>query len=364
MNGSQGRVSRRSALPRPSRSTYAKAGVGIARIHRGHRKLAKVLQGTFPVKTKESGQVLLGIGHYAGLVSLGWGMALALHSDGVGTKVIVAQRAEKFDTVGIDCVAMNVNDVICVGARPIAFVDYLALREMDEDLVGEIAKGLAEGGRLALTPVVGGETAVMPDLFSGGEKAFDLAGTVAGLVRKNRIITGESVAAGDMVLGVESSGLHSNGYSLVRKVMRDHIEHDLKVHELGRPLLDELLEPTRIYVQPVLKLIRNVAVHGLAHVTGGAYTKLNRLVGRKKLGFRLEYMPDPPAIFKAIQRLGRVSTREMYRTFNMGIGLCVVLPKESLDEASSVFESFGMKSHAIGTATSERGVYLGATRLD
>lgn len=347
----------------PVGSPYARLGVDIDKIKKGHSQVAKILKASFP-RTSGLGRVLLGAGHYAGLVSLGGGVALALHADGVGTKVMVAQAAGKFDTVGIDCVAMNVNDVICIGARPVAFVDYLALKQMDEQLVEEIAEGLAKGGKLAATPIIGGETAIMPDLFTEGDKVFDLAGTVAAVVDEKRIVSGSAIGVGDVMLGVESSGIHSNGYTLVRKVLDEHIRKRLSPRELDRPLLDVLLEPTRIYVKPVLKLLEQVDVHGLAHITGGAFTKLNRLAADRPIGFKLSSMPKPPPIFKLIQRIGRISTREMYRTFNMGIGFCVILPKDEAEEASSIFEKAGMGTHLVGGVGGREGVYLPGIRLD
>jgi phosphoribosylformylglycinamidine cyclo-ligase len=332
--------------------TYRDAGVDIKKVKKVHETIGDLIASTHKVRG-----VLSGYGHYAGLMEIN-NMALAMHTDGVGTKVLVAQMASKFDTVGIDCVAMNVNDIICVGAEPLAFVDYIAVRKADEKLVREIMRGLVKGAKEANVAIIGGETAIMPDVISGYKRAFDIAGTVVGMVEKDRIVLGDRIAVNDLVIGVESNGLHSNGYSLVRRVLLRKYSISERVGELETTLAEELLKPTRIYVRPVMEVLKKMHVHGLAHITGGAFTKLSRLTN---LGFELE-MPESPAIFKLIQKHTRLNEREMYSTFNMGIGFCIVIPEGYENSVRRIFRRYGMNSHVIGRIGG-KGVYIGRTRL-
>lgn len=236
---------------------------------------------------------------------------------------------------------MNVNDVICVGAEPIALVDYLALERAQLSLVNQIMKGLQKGAQEAGVAVVSGETAIVPDLV----RSFDLSATVVGLVRKDKIITGDKVKAGDIVLGLPSSGIHSNGLTLARKLML--------TPRTNPRIARELLRPTRIYVKPVTRLLKSgIPVHGLAHITGGAYSKLKRIGLRAHLGFHLDKLPDPPMIFKRIQAKGRISNREMYRTFNMGIGFLVICPKQAARRAREVVPDL----KRVGYVTHSRSV--------
>lgn len=277
------------------------------------------------------------------MIDIGHGYALALHSDGVGTKVLVAEACHRYNTIGIDCVAMNVNDVICLGAEPLALVDYLALQEPRPKLVTEIMRGLQRGAREAGVAIVSGETAILPDVVKG----FDLAAMVIGLVRKDRLITGEQTQVGDVILGLRSSGIHSNGLTLARKV--------LLTNRFDAPALRELLRPTRIYVNPILRLLRSkVRVHGLAHITGGAYSKLKRIGQRSGVGFVLDKLPKPQPIFRQIQSKGGISDREMYRTFNMGIGFLVVCAMHSTKQLKSLLPG----AIEVGYATSSRSVVI------
>ena len=300
-----------------------------------------------------TGKVVSGFGHYAGLIKLGSEL-LALHSDGVGTKVLVAQVMNKFDTVGIDCVAMNVNDVICVGAQPVGFIDYVALRQPNEWLLQEIAKGLVEGARQSQMAIVGGETAVLPDVIAGdSENAFDLAGMVMGVV-KGKPVLGSSIKPGDVILGAESSGLHSNGYTLARKVLLSKYSVDDNTDHLVQTIGEELLIPTRIYVRPVMEILKKkIRVCGLANITGGSFTKLARL--NTKVKYDLDDLPVSTGIFRQIQVDGEIDTKEMYRTFNMGIGFCVIAPKASADDIVSIFAKYKMHCKAIGRIEKGRG---------
>ncbi len=346
-----------------AKGAYAKAGVDLAKVRGIQRSLATTLSATFRNRTEGAGTPLIAIGHYAGLVELGGGRALALHADGVGTKVLVAQALGKYDTVGIDAVAMTVNDLVCVGAEPIALLDYLALEREDESLVKELMKGLVVGAGRAGAPVVGGETAVMGDVLKGvGGHGFDLACLGAGVVDKDRVVDGSSITAGDAILGFPSSGLHSNGYTLARKVLLRRHRLDEFVPALDKTLGEEILTPTEIYVRPVLKLLRKVEVHGIAHVTGGAYGKLMRLAGRRKVAFRLEPQEAPP-IFRMIREEARLSTKEMYSTFNMGTGLCAILPASELEEAVRICRKEGVAAGPVGSVGTGRGVYVAREKL-
>ena len=324
--------------------TYAKAGVDIKKIKKAHKSIAELLKETFSSRNGKFGKVLTEIGHYAGLIDIGNNKVLALHVDGVGTKVLIAQTLNKYDTVGIDCVAMCVNDIICMGAEPVALVDYLAVEEPNEEMINEIMKGLVEGAKQADVAIVGGETAVMKDVITGTKgKGFDLAGMCIGVVKKDKIITGEEMKVGDVVIGLESSGIHSNGLTLARKV-------------LSQDYYEELLKPTRIYVKPVLEIIKNCEVHGLANITGGAFSKLMRIGEKAGVGFLLDKMPELPEIFKLIQKEGNVSDREMYRTFNCGIGFCIVVPEDEQEKVIKICEKHGIKGKKIGKIVEEEDV--------
>lgn len=336
--------------------TYKDTGVDIKKVKKAHKAIEDLISETHGFKEG----ILSGYGHYAGLIEVN-DKVFALHTDGVGTKVLVAQMARRFDTVGIDCIAMNVNDVICVGAEPIAFVDYIAVKKADRKLTNEIMKGLVKGAREAGVAIVGGETAVMPDVIAGNKHAFDLAGTVIGMADKEKLVLGNKIENKDVIIGVESNGLHSNGYSLARKVLLKKYNIKEKIKELDKTLVDELLRPTRIYVKPVLEILSKIEVHGLAHITGGAFTKLTRLNGN--VCFKLDRMPEPHAIFKLIQKHAKINDKEMYSAFNMGIGFCVIAPENVSDDVIEIFKKYSMRSSVIGKITSGKGVYTGKTRL-
>ncbi len=311
--------------------TYKDAGVDISKVKGIQKSINDAIFAGKPGAL---------VGHYAGIVKIG-GKSIAIHTDGVGSKVLVAQDMGKYDTVGIDAIAMNVNDLICIGARPIAGVDYLALAKEDAELVSEILKGLVRGAKESGIDIVGGETAIMPDVIKGGEKPFDLAFTVIGEVGEP--ITGQGIKPGDIILGLESSGLHSNGYTLARKI--------LNFKKWGA----QMLEPTRIYVKPVLEMLATGKVSGLAHITGGAFSKLMRL--NKKCGFLLSSLPTPSPIFLALGEAVQ-DEREMHRTFNMGVGMCVIASLDSAGEIISIAKKHGVPAFEIGRIIPESGVYL------
>jgi phosphoribosylformylglycinamidine cyclo-ligase len=265
-------------------------------------------------------------GHYASVIKLDERSGIALSTDGVGTKLLVAEELGRFDTVGIDCVAMNVNDVICVGAEPLAMLDYIAVQRADPAVCEEIGVGLARGAELAGVEIPGGELAQLGDLVS----SVDVSGACFGTVALDAIVDGAAVQPGDVVIGLPSSGIHSNGYTLARSALTGIPLDD---ERLGRPLGEVLLEPTEIYVKPVVELLRSAAdVRGLAHITSGGTANLLRLAA--EVGYEIDAPLPVPPVFALIQEQGRVSEEEMYDVFNMGCGFCVVVP--AADEAPTL----------------------------
>ncbi len=295
---------------------------------------------------------LLGFGHYATVIDTGGPQALALATDTIGTKALVAQALGKFDTAGIDCVAMNANDIVCVGAEPIAMVDCMLVEEMDEAFLAEIAVGLREGARRARISIPGGETARVPEMLRGARpgRAFDLGGTCAGLVERDRILTGVGVAAGDALVGFASSGIHSNGFTLARRTFREAgWEFGRHVEEFGRTLGEELLEPTAMYVDLAMSLLRELDVRALFHITGGGFLNLRRL--EAEAGFTIEALPPVPAIFGVIQHLASLDDAAMYAEYNMGAGFCAVVPEAEADQAIALGKTCGIEGWRLGAAT-------------
>ena len=335
--------------------TYARAGVDVSQVRKSHEALAQRLESTFKTRKGKVGYPVFPIGHYAGLVDLNDGRVLSLHTDSVGTKVIVARMMRKYDTIGIDCVAMCANDLICTGAEPITFLDYLAIAKHDRHIVDEIAVGLVEGAKQAGMAIVGGETAIVPDLLSD-EGGLDLVGMAAGICKEPELILGDEIRSGDALVGVASSGIHSNGLTLARKTLLGEYKLKENVPELGRSIGEELLEPTRIYVKPVLEATRKLEVHGLAHITGGSFAKLDRIIGQARLGADIDQLPPTPGIFRIIRKNGRVSDREMYRTFNMGIGFILICPQRAENAAIRLFVRHGHNAFVIGRVEKRRGI--------
>jgi phosphoribosylformylglycinamidine cyclo-ligase len=289
---------------------------------------------------------------------------LSLHTDSVGTKVLIAQMMRKYDTIGIDCVAMCANDLICTGAEPISFLDYIAMSRPDRAIVEKVAIGLAKGAKEAAMAIVGGETAIVPELLTenGG---FDLVGFAAGFSKKKDLILGDRVREGDVLIGVSSSGIHSNGLSLARKILLRKYNLKETPNGLERSLGDELLEPTRIYVKPVREMTGKIEIHGLAHITGGgAFMKLERVVGQAKLGADLDSLPEPLGIFRLIRRTGRVSDSEMYRTFNMGIGLIIVAPESETNRIIRTFRKHRQTAMPIGRVEKKPGIRINGKSLN
>jgi phosphoribosylformylglycinamidine cyclo-ligase len=338
-------------MPRKAGLTYADSGVDMRKEDIAMDRIIPLFDKTCAYRTKV-GKSVAKIGHFAGLVQLNKRQVLAIKTDGVGTKVFIAEMMKKYDTIGIDCVAMNVNDIICTGAEPISFEDYIAIQDPDPDVIEQIAVGLCEGAKISRINIVGGETAVVPEVVRGiGEgKGLDLVGMCVGIVESNKIIDGSSLKEGDSLLGISSSGLHSNGYTLARRILLQEMKFDLDRYfrELGRTLGEELLEPTYIYVPEIKEMLRqNLEIKLMAHITSRGFLNLNR-VG-KGYGFVIEKLPsDPPAIFKLIQKCGRVSDEEMYNRFNMGVGMCLVLPKREADAAIDIIEKHDRQALVLG----------------
>jgi phosphoribosylformylglycinamidine cyclo-ligase len=309
--------------------TYAKSGVDIFKEEKAIKNLLS------NIKTKRTGIGKPLGGHYAGMIDFG-DYALVLCTDGVGSKVLIASEIKKWDTVGIDCIAMNVNDAICVGAEPLAFVDYLAIDNPKPEITKEIGKGLQKGADLANISIIGGETASLPELING----FDLAGTCLAYVKKDSIITGGKITPGDIIIGLSSNGLHSNGYTLARKVVKNA---KLKYNDSfkdglypGKTVGEVLLTPTQIYVQEIVELLKKIKIHGIAHITGGGLRNLPRL--NKNVKFVIDDPFEPQPIFKFIQKYGNIDNKEMYQTFNMGMGLAVIVAKKDANQALKILK--------------------------
>ena len=337
-------------------TTYKKVGVDITEIKKTQNVIGRIISTTY--NSQKLAKVEHGFGHYAGIVQIPGKKFLATHTDGVGSKIIIANMLKKYDTIGIDCIAMNVNDIICVGATPISFVDYIAANKNDQRVFKQIVKGLAYGAKLAQVPIIGGETAIMPDLFSGNKFTMDLAGTVVGITSKRKMVFGKSIKSGDVIIGIKSSGLHSNGYTLARNVLFPKYKLNDKIKGIGH-LGRSLLKPTEIYVKPVLDALTKCKIHGLAHITGGSFTKLLRL---KNIGYDLDNLPKPPPLMQLIEDCG-VENREMYKTFNMGIGFCIVSPKNNVTKIQNIFKKHGFTSYEIGKIISKKGVFINSRKI-
>jgi phosphoribosylformylglycinamidine cyclo-ligase len=336
--------------------TYAKSGVDIFK----EEKAIKGILSNIKYQRKGIGKPLGG--HYAGMIEFGE-YALVLCTDGVGSKVKIASEVCKWDTVGIDCIAMNVNDAICVGAEPVAFVDYLAIDDPKDKITKEIGKGLEKGAELSNISIIGGETASLPEIVSG----FDLAGTCLAYVKKDEIITGESIIPGDIIIGLSSSGLHSNGYTLARKVIK---ENNLSYkdsfpddHYTGKTIGEILLTPTQIYVKETIELFKKINVHGLAHITGGGLRNLPRI--NKNVNFFINDPFEPQQIFKFLQNYGNIEDKEMYQTFNMGMGFVIIVAEKDAKTSLKILKNFSKtKVKIVGKIKKGSGVRFERLNLD
>lgn len=326
---------------------YKQTGVDTAEADAGLGHIIKRVQGTWP--RHGSGRVVLPIGYFANVVELD-GIGVALCTDGVGSKTIIASMMQKYDTIGIDCVAMNVNDMICVGARPLSLVDYIAIDRADAAMLDAVAVGLCAGAHMANISISGGETAQLKDIVHG----FDLVGMAVGRVDLDKVISGKDVVAGDVVIGVRSSGIHSNGLSLARKAFFESHSYrvDHKFDELDVSLGEELLRPTDIYVPEAMEILRQVAgVKALINITSDGLLNLARV--EAKVGFEIDRLIEPHPIFPLIQRHANVADSEMYEVFNMGIGFCYVVDAKDEALTISILQKYHRHAQRIGYAVAD-----------
>jgi phosphoribosylformylglycinamidine cyclo-ligase len=333
--------------------SYARAGVDVSAADQAIGALVGVLR---TIDTGRASRTVPLPGHYAAVLEIAPNLGIAVGTDGVGSKLIVAEQTGRYDTVGIDCIAMNVNDVVCVGAEPIAVVDYLAVERTDPDVFAAIARGLKAGAELAGVEIPGGEVAVLPELIRGhpSPTGFDLTAACFGTVALDRIVTGAACAPGDALIGLPSSGLHSNGYTLARRVL-EPLGLDTRPAALGGDsVADALLEPTVIYVRAVLELLRSgLPVHGLSHITGGGLSNLLRLSG--EVGFAVEAPLPVPAVYELIREHGGVPEAELWDVFNMGCGFVVVVPEAAAGDAVALLAAHHPGTARIGSVTAEAG---------
>jgi phosphoribosylformylglycinamidine cyclo-ligase len=328
---------------------YARAGVDQSLSGRAVSALVAVLAG---IRTGRESRAALASGHYANVLRLDDERGLALSCDSVGSKVIVCEQVGRYDTIGIDLIGMNANDVICVGADPIALLDYIAVEEASAEVLEQIAIGLRHGAEQAELEIPGGELAVLPDLLRGhpSPRGFDLVGFCIGLVDLDAIVTGERIEVGDALVGIPSSGIHSNGLTLARGVLGD-LDEEVD----GRTVGALLLEPTVIYVKAIRELLESdVDVRGLAHITGDGFLNLLRLEGQA--GYRIDAPLPVPPVFELIAERGGVEDAELYEVFNMGCGFCCVVPVEDAGVAVELLSRHHPGVAVIGRATTAHGV--------
>ncbi|MDO9573608.1 MAG: phosphoribosylformylglycinamidine cyclo-ligase [Candidatus Contubernalis sp.] len=336
--------------------SYKKAGVDIDAANLAVEKIKGLVQKTY------RNEVLTDIGGFGGLFALNVEKykepVLVSGTDGVGTKLKIAFLMDSHLTVGIDLVAMCVNDIAVLGAEPLFFLDYLAVGKLEPEKVSQIVEGISNGCRQAGCALIGGETAEMPGFYAPGE--YDLAGFAVGVVDKGNIINGSNISVGDKIIGVASSGLHSNGYSLVRKVLLEGKESRLQDFKpsLGCTLGEELLKPTTIYTGLVLELLKNNNINGMIHVTGGGFYENIPRVLPPGTGAVIDHQWSIPPIFPLIQEEGNITSREMFRTFNMGIGFILVVPSGEENNILEVISRYGQKGWTLGEVVSGEGVEI------
>jgi phosphoribosylformylglycinamidine cyclo-ligase len=330
--------------------TYRDAGVDI---ETGNRfvELIKPI-----VKATSRPEVITDIGGFGGLFKLNTEKysdpVLVSGTDGVGTKLKLAFQMDKHDTVGVDLVAMCVNDIVVQGAEPLFFLDYFATGSLAPEKAAEVVKGIAEGCKLANCALIGGETAELPGFYNDGE--YDLAGFAVGVVDRNDIVDGSSIQVGEVVIGIASNGLHSNGYSLARKIVDERIAGGLEVRypEIGYPLGEALLRPTRIYVKAVLNLLRDFKIQGMAHITGGGLLEnVPRILPRHCCAVIEKSAWPKPALFEILREAGQLAEQEIYRTFNYGIGMVLVVPKHQADDILLQLNALHEEAWVIGEIT-------------
>ncbi|HAZ4580022.1 TPA: phosphoribosylformylglycinamidine cyclo-ligase [Listeria monocytogenes] len=331
-------------------NAYSKAGVDV---EAGYQVVERIKKHV--ARTERIG-AMGALGSFGGMFDLSSlnlkEPVLVSGTDGVGTKLLLAIEADKHDTIGIDCVAMCVNDILAQGAEPLFFLDYIATGKTDPVKMEQIVKGVADGCEQAGAALIGGETAEMPDMY--GADDYDLAGFTVGAVEKQKLITEGAVQAGDTLIGIPSSGIHSNGYSLVRKIFFKDNEFtlDAEISELDVPLVEELLKPTRIYVKPVLEVLKEVDVHGITHVTGGGFVENLPRMLTNDLAVKVELGSWPVLpIFDVMKKYGQLNEMEMYEIFNMGIGMVLAVAKADVERTLEVLVQNGEAAYVIGEVT-------------
>ena len=335
---------------------YKKAGVDIEAGYKAVELMKKHTKSTFDKN------VLGDLGSFGGFYSIaGENLkepVLVAGTDGVGTKLRYAFIADKHDTIGIDCVAMCVNDVVCQGAKPLLFLDYFAVGKLFPEVAERVVSGVAEGCRQSGCALIGGETAEMPGFYAEGE--YDLAGFCVGIADKGKIINGNSIKAGDTLIGLGSSGIHSNGFSLVRKLFGEDKKELEKVNaDLGHSLLEEALTPTRIYVKTVLSLIEKFEIKGIAHITGGGFIENIPRIFPKGIGAEIDINSyELPAVFRLLKKLSGLDNGKIYNTFNMGIGMVLCVDSAIASDVKKAAEALGEKAYIIGKTVSGEGVTL------
>lgn len=331
--------------------TYRSSGVDVEAGYEAVRLMKKHAESTF------NKNVLQGLGSFGGMYDIG-DRVLVSGTDGVGTKLKVAFVLSKHDTIGIDCVAMCANDVVCHGAKPMFFLDYIAMGKLEPAVAADIVKGVAKGCRQAGCALIGGETAEMPDFYNRGE--YDVAGFCVGEVKKEKIITGKNIKKGDVLIGLKSSGLHSNGFSLVRRiVMMDKAALSQYIHSLKKTLGEEIMTPTKIYVKTILDLIKSYELKGVAHITGGGFIENIPRIMPKGLGARIDLGSwDIPPIFDLMVTDAKLKPNEAYNTFNMGIGMVIAVDADKANDVTLAARDMGEESFIIGSVVEGEGVEL------
>jgi phosphoribosylformylglycinamidine cyclo-ligase len=329
------------------RDIYKDTGVDTTEADAGLGHIIRRVKSTWP--RHGTGRVVLPIGYFANVIEVD-GAGVAICTDGVGSKTIIATMLGKYDTIGIDCVAMNVNDLICVGAKPLSLVDYIAIDHVDAAMLDAIAAGLCEGAKMARISISGGETSQLKDVVKG----FDLVGTAVGRVDLDKVISGKDVAEGDIVIGVKSNGVHSNGLSLARRAFFENNKYrvDHKFEELDTTLGEELLRPTDIYVPEAMEILEDInGVKALINITGDGLLNLARV--EAKVGFEIDNLIEPPPIFSLIQDHAKVPDSEMFEVFNMGTGFCFVVDPAAAELTISVLRKYDRQAQRIGHAVAD-----------
>jgi phosphoribosylformylglycinamidine cyclo-ligase len=335
------------AVSNTASDQHKAAGVDIAEADAGLSNIVARIVGTWP--QSGFGAVQLPIGYFANVIDIG-GIGLALTTDGVGSKAMIADMMRKYDTIGIDCIAMNVNDLLCVGARPVSLVDYIAVEKADAAMIDGIAIGLAEGARQAKISITGGEISQLRDVVRG----FDLVGAAIGTVALDRILVGRDLEPGDAVVGIASSGIHSNGMTLTRRVFFEQAGAKIDTYfpELGCTVGEELLRPTIVYVPEILEVLDQVpTVKALMHITGDGLLNLPRVDA--EIGFVIDDLPEPPPLFGLIEKLGGVGRAEMFEVYNMGIGFCLAVAPGDADRTLDILKRHGRRASVIGHAVAD-----------